>query len=358
MCPILALLLHGGLLAKDPPVTVVTVIAEKTGAVEREFILTGTVTPRREAELSSRTEGLVAEVSVDAGSPVKQGDVLATLDTRLAEIALELIRAEIAHAEIELAEAVRREEEVREVSRTGAFPKSEAETRKSAVLLRQAALARLRVREAAELERLERHRLVAPFGGVVAEKLAEAGEWVETGTPVLRLVEMEKPRFDLRVPQEFLARISSATSVRIALDAFPEKPLEGSIDVMVPVKNEASRTFLTRLELSDPERLAAPGMSGKATVVYRSDRGAPVTIPRDAIVRYPDGTVKVWIVTPGEGGATVASRVIRTAGILGEFIEVTDGLSGGETIVLKGNEGLREGQSVAVATDGAKQANP
>src|SRR5690606_19074008 len=178
------------------------VVAEKTGAVEREFSLTGTVTARREARLSSRTGGLVAEIAVDAGSLVKPGEVLATLDTRLAEIALDLIRAEIAQAEVELAEAVRREEEVREISRSGAFPKSEAETRKTEARLRETALARLRVREEEELERIERHRLVAPFGGVVAEKIAEAGEWVQTGTPVLRLVETDKPRFDLRVPQE------------------------------------------------------------------------------------------------------------------------------------------------------------
>lgn len=354
---ILAAAFGAELLAGEIPARVVTVVAEKVDSVEREFTLTGTVTPRRDARLSSRTDGLVAAVAVDAGSLVKPGEVLATLDTRLAEIALDLIRAELAQADVELAEAVRREEEVREISKTGAFPKSEAETRKSTVNLREAALARLRVREAAELERIERHRLVAPFGGVIAEKLAEAGEWVETGTPVLRLVETEKPRFDLRVPQEFLARVSSASGIRVVLDSFPHQALDAKIETMVPVKDEASRTFLTRIELSDTDRLAAPGMSGRAVIAYRSDHGGSVSIPRDAIVRYPDGTVKVWIVTATDEGAKVDSRVVRTTNTLGESAEVLEGLSGGETIVLKGNEGLREGQAVAaVAGEGGKLA--
>lgn len=355
---ILAATFGAELLAEEVPARVVTVVAEKVDSMEREFTLTGTVTPRRDARLSARTDGLVAAVAVDAGSLVKPGDVLATLDTRLAEIALDLIRAEIAQAEVELAEAVRREEEVREISKTGAFPKSEAETRKSTVNLREAALARLRVREAAELERIERHRLVAPFGGIIVEKLAEAGEWVETGTPVLRLVETDAPRFDLRVPQEFLARVSSASGIRVVLDSFPAQALDAQIDAVVPVKDEASRTFLTRLGLSDPGHLAAPGMSGRAVIGYRSDHGDSVRIPRDAIVRYPDGTVKVWIVTATGEGAKVDSRVVRTTTALGESAEVLEGLSGGETIVLKGNEGLREGQAVAVAGEGGKLAPP
>lgn len=333
--------------SEEAPARVVTAIAEKTEGLPGEFTLTGTVTARREAKLSSRTDGLVAEVKVDEGSLVKPGDVLAVLDSRLATIALDMIRAEIAQGEAELAEAKRREEEVREISKTGGFAKSEAETRKTAVRIREAALLRLRVREQEQLELIERHRLVAPFGGVISEKIAEAGEWVETGTPVVQLVETEGTRFDLRVPQEFLSRISATERVSVVLDAFPEKILEAKIGVMVPVKDTASRTFLTRLELTDPERLAAPGMSGTARLLHRSGRRDAVRVPRDAVVRLPDGTAKVWIVTEAPAGAVAASREIRAGASLGEHTEILEGLAGGERIVLKGNEGLRENQPVA-----------
>lgn len=335
--------------AQETAPSVVTVLASKSREVEQEFVLTGTVSPRRVAELSSRTEGLIAEVTVDAGSRVQPGDRLATLDTRLAELDLALIRAEIAEAEIELAEARRREEEVREVSLSGAFAKTEAEARRSAMRLREAALARLRVQEESVKERIERHHLIAPFGGVIAEKRSEVGEWVETGDPVLRLVELDQPRFDLRVPQEFLPRLSSTTRIHVVLDAYPDRPLEADIEVRVPVKDEASRTFLTRLALTDPDSLAAPGMSGKARVGYRSAGEAVVTLPRDTIMREPSGIVKVWVVAQEDGETRVSARVIRLAQQLGPRVEVIEGLSGGEQVVLKGNEGLREGQRVHVA---------
>lgn len=337
--------------AEEAPSPVIAVVAEKTDGVLREFRLTGTVSAKREARLSSRTDGLVAEVLVDEGSLVKPGEVIATLDTKLATIQLEMIRAEIAQAEVELAEATRREEEVREISQTGGFAKSEADTRKTAVRIREAALRRLQVRAEEQSELIERHRLIAPFGGVISEKIAEAGEWVETGTPVAQLVETENVRFDLQVPQEFLARISKVEKITVVLDSFPNKPLNATVQVMVPVKDTVSRTFLTRLTLEDPEKLAAPGMSGTAIAGYRTDQVASVRIPRDAVVRFPDGTAKVWIVV-GEGGAEkVASRLVRTGGTLGDFTEIVEGLSGGERVVLKGNEGLREDQAVEASLE-------
>lgn len=340
--------LSPSLFAEEAPLRVVTVAAEAVPSVEREFQLTGTVTARRQAKLSSRTGGLLASVAVDAGSLVKKGDLLATLDTRLAEISLEFIAAEIAQAEVELAEAKRRAEEVREISRSGGFPKSEAESRKTAVLVGEAALAKLRVREAEQVELIERHRLVAPFGGVISQKFAEAGEWVATGTPVVELVETEAPRFDLRVPQEFLARISATETIEVVLDSYPDRPFAATVEVMVPVKDEVSRTFLTRLDLDDPEGMAAPGMSGRATIRYRTKGAGSVTLPRDAVVRFPDGTVKVWIVENSDGRSTVRSQVIRTTESLGAFVEVIEGLAGGETVVVKGNEGLLDGQTVSV----------
>ncbi|MEX2578920.1 MAG: efflux RND transporter periplasmic adaptor subunit [Verrucomicrobiales bacterium] len=325
---------------------VVTAIAEKSEDVVRELSLTGSVTARREARLSSRTAGLVMEVKVDAGSEVEKGDVLVTLDTRLAELGLESIRAEIAREKIELAEARRRAEEARRLAETGGYAKSEAEALKAAAEVREATLRQLEVAEQEQIETIERHRLVAPFGGVIGRKLTEAGEWVPTGTPVLELVDTEKPRFDIQVPQEFVGRVSRAEKVKLRLDAYPDTAIDAAISVLVPVKDNVSRTFLTRLELDDPENLASPGMSGAAALSYRPDESDTVQVPRDAVVRFPDGTVKVWVVSRSGEQATVRSREIETGGSLANFTEILEGLEAGEEVVLQGNEGLREGQPV------------
>lgn len=332
--------------AKDVPPLVETVTAVRSDTLLTELRLTGTVTSKRRAGLSSRAEGLVEEVKVDAGSRVEKGELLLTLDTRLAEIELELIRAEIETARVQFEDAERERLEVMELTASGAFAKSEAASRNAAAQIRAAELKRLEVKESQVLEQIERHRLVAPFAGSIARKMTEAGEWVETGTKVFELVETDSLWFELQIAQEFLANISEVEGATLLLDAYPENPLVAEIDVVVPVKDPVSRTFLTRLTFDDPETLASPGMSGTATLQVRPSGAATVSIPRDAVTRYPNGTAKVWIVDEVDGISVARSIPVSTGSGLGEIVQVKEGLEGGEQVVIRGNEGLTEGETV------------
>ncbi|MEM9016680.1 MAG: biotin/lipoyl-binding protein, partial [Verrucomicrobiota bacterium] len=120
------------LFAEEEAATLVeTVTAVPSDSLVTEIELTGTVVSQRHAQLSSRAEGLIEEVMVDAGSHVEEGDLLLTLDTRLAEIELELIRAEVETARVQLADAEREREEVSGLITSGAFAKSEAASREA-----------------------------------------------------------------------------------------------------------------------------------------------------------------------------------------------------------------------------------
>ena len=156
--------------------------------------------------------------------------------------------------------------------------------------------------------------------------------------------------------QEFLAAIQNVEKATIVLDPFQTSPLKAKIDVVVPVKDPVSRTFLTRLTFEDPDSLASPGMSGKAILKVRAARPESVSIPRDAVTRYPDGSATVWTVRE-EGGRQVARSVaVVTSGSLGETIEVIEGLNGGEQVVVRGNEGLSEEDEVKATMRTAKES--
>lgn len=331
----------------NAPAPVITVEAVRTADLEPELTLTGTVVSQRRAGLSTRAEGLVEEVLVDAGSVVEKGELLMRLDTRLAEIDLALVRAEIETARVQLADAVRQRDEVRDLAASGAFAKTEAASREAMVQTRETELAALRVREELQLERIERHKLVAPFAGSIGRKGTEEGEWVDTGATVFELVETDSLWFDIQVAQEFLPAVQASATATIMLDAHPRKKLDAKVDVVVPVQDPVSRTFLTRLTFDDAEGLAAPGMSGTAALRLDSGDAVGVTIPRDAVTRYPDGTTKVWIVSEEEGTTVARPVTVRTAGTLGTTVEVIEGLIGGERVVVRGNEGLAEGQPVS-----------
>ncbi len=345
---VLSLSFTGILSAQGTASPIVVAEAKHVDGIASSFTLTGTVTSPRRANLSSRIEGLVLELSVDAGSLVKQGDVLMQLDTTLAELDLELIDAEIEQAKVQLADTKRLVAEAVRMSRSGAFAKSEAETRQATLQINEANLKQLAARKNQQLERLARHQLIAPFDGVIGTKLSEAGEWVATGTPVVELIEMDKLRFDIQVPQEYLARVNHTGNIVVQLDAYPNKQITAALQAVVPVKNNISRTFLIRLILNDPDQLAGPGMSGSATLESRLPSIDIVHVPRDAVVRFPDGSTKVWVLVKKQDQQHVVSRIVRTSGALGSMAEITEGLEGGEIVVLKGNEGLRENQLVDV----------
>lgn len=309
------------------------------------FSLTGSVTARRVARLSSRTSGLIRTLHVDAGEPIKSGQILMELDSKQAELSLELIRNQKRQAAISLADARRLVDEVSDLAKRGGFPRSEAESRITEANLREIAVRLLETREAEQADILDRHKLPAPFDGVIGAKFVEDGEWVETGTPVVELIENGDLRFELRAPQEMLAVSGGELDVSVTLDAHPNTRLPARVMVRAPVKDPGTRTFLIRLEIDDPGSLAAHGMSGTADFSMRGS-GKTIQVSRDSIVRFPDGSAKVWVVDDQDGGTVVRSRVVRPGSSLGGKIEILEGLEEGERVVLLGNEGLREGQAV------------
>jgi len=135
---------------------------------------------------------------------------------------------------------------------------------------------------------VERHVLTAPFGGVVSRRMGDLGEWVGPDTPILELVQTDRLWLDVRVPQGYFGRVSRDSEVRVRLDAIAGEPLRARVAEVVPVSDPDARTFPARIALPNPEGRMTPGMSGRATLRIGTGRSG-VVVPRDALIRYPDG---------------------------------------------------------------------
>ena len=135
------------------------------------------------------------------------------------------------------------------------------------------------------------------------------------------------------------------------------KPTGPRVHATPGASHPVSRTFLTRVEWTDQEVEAGPGMSGKAVFEFESDERV-VQIPRDAVVRFPDGTTKVWTLRD-EGGRTFAApRNVTLAGSLAGSARVSSGLEEGARVVVRGNENLQDGQEVTVLPAGSEPGKP
>src|SRR5690606_1264441 len=153
-----------------------------------ELRLTGTLTAQRHARLSTRADGLVADIQVDAGDRVAAGDVLLDLDSALANHALRRAEASVEEARARVAESERLIQEARRLVADQHIPQTEVASREANAALARAALAASEAAAAEQAEIVRRHSLPAPFDGVIARRLTEIGEWVVRGTAVLELV--------------------------------------------------------------------------------------------------------------------------------------------------------------------------
>lgn len=312
--------------------------------------LVGTVTAARRAELSPRVSGLVSGPVPDAGHRVRRGATLVTLDSTLAEIRLNQSLAELDQARALLADAERLSEEAKALDAN--IAETVRRSRAAEVQVRQAALARLEAEYWYQAELIDRHKVIAPFDGIVVRKFTETGEWVETGTPVLEFLGTDAPRIDVQVPQAYFQAIDPERPAKVAVDALPGQSFTARIGAKVPVGDADARTFLVRLDLPDADPRIVPGMSAEVSFSLPAGETG-VTVPRDAIVRYPDGTTTVWVVDDGADGVTARERQVRLGRAAENQVWVVDGLAAGTRVVVKGNEILEDGARIAILEDDA-----
>ncbi len=310
--------------------------------------VSGTVTSPQSAILSPSIGGLVEKTLVDAGDRVEAGAIVVTLDSELARLTLERAVAEETQARIALDDAIRRLAEAERVGPQRGIAETEIKSLRAEVTRDEAALEAAAAAARQQKAVLRRHEVRAPFNGVVSQRLAQVGEWVNPGNGLVELVATEGLRFDFRVPQTYYARLDERTRIDLTLDAVPDEVVPGRVQSIVPVKDPGARTFLVRVVADAEHGLpVTPGMSARAAIRIDTGREA-VVVPRDAVLLYPDGRKTVWVVEDEDGKAIVHEKRIQAGLEFDGLVEVQGGLEGGLDIVTRGNEALRDGETVIV----------
>jgi len=337
------------------------VLVERVGLapVADELILTGTATARRTSSISPFSDGLVTEMLVDVGDVVSAGEVLAKLDGVIAGHELATALASLDEARAQLRDAVRRRDEAARVHADNLIAASTYESAVAEADIRKAAVARLQAEYERQQEIVRRYQVRAPFAGIIARKFVEVGQWVQRSQALFELVDAEVLRIDVPVPQSYFSSIDEGTPATVRFDALGERPIEGRVSTRVPISDNAARTFLARVELDNSRGLFAPGMS--VSVTFRpgaSQKDDALHVPRDALVRAPDGSYRLWL-AEGEGDQTTArSATVEVSRFNGKFAVISTAAGGGQIkagdrVIVRGNEGLSPGQSIRIIESGS-----
>ncbi|WP_160153874.1 efflux RND transporter periplasmic adaptor subunit [Microbulbifer sp. ALW1] len=335
--------------AEARPIAVEAVIARKQPLVE-EVPVTGTINPLRQALLSAEVAGLIQDIHSDIGDRVKKGDLLLTLDPELSGISRDAALAEVARVRETLADSRRRLAELERLVGDNHVAETEVESLGSEVRERSAQLQAAQVETERLSALLRRHQVNAPFSGTISLRQIEVGEWVEPGTALFELVDTDSLRADFQVPQRYFSRIQPQTGIRVTLDS--GDTFTARVEHKIPISRSGSRTFLLRTIVArgaggeDPALI--PGMSASAVLQLKNHKQG-IAVPRDAVLRYPDGRITVWVTAPGsdwEQPVAVKEQQVTTGLSFNGMIEIQSGLEAGQRVVVRGNEGLQAGQKV------------
>jgi HlyD family secretion protein len=332
-----------------------------SGSPETLLNASGYVTPRRRATISAKITGRVAQVLVEEGMRVREGQVLALLDDSEERVKLYSSQADRASTQSEISElqinlinaerVLRRTKILQQAGVTTQDDLDQTQTSVDAekariVLKRQqieAANARIKIAQ----QDMENCVVRAPFAGLVVSKDAQVGEMVSpnsagggfTRTGIATVVDMKSLEIEVDVNESYIARVKPRQPVVAVLDAYPDWQIPAKVRTVIPTADRQKATVKVRIAFDHLDPRIVPDMGVKVALVQygskKSTNAPAVLVPREAI-RRDQGADVVFV--RRDGG--VERRAVRMGGIHGEDQEVIAGLEAGEQVVIHGFEGI------------------
>jgi len=385
----------------------VATVVRQSPSTDDSVILTagGYIVPHQRVDVSSKITGRVEQLLVDKGDVVKQGQILARLDNReiLAQLAQSRATRQAAEARLNEAVAGSRPEEIqralagleqaeanlrtaktnldraKQLNRTGVFSKQafddcqnaydvavaqEKVARENYELARlgtrkeQIDLARAQLAEAEEAVRwweaqLENSIIRAPVSGTILERLIEQGEMVTTGlvsergakSALVSIADLNDLEVELDINESDIPRVFMQQECTVSPDSYPDRRYKGRVREIAPEANRQKATIQVKIAVLGPDAYLRPETNAKVNFLEDPrDRnrasGGRILLPKSAVVPGP----AVFVIEEGRA----ARKGIQTGRELWGQVEVTAGLTGGEQLVVRGLQGLKDGERIAV----------
>ena len=274
--------------------------ATTNGKETGSLAASGYVVARRKATVAAEITGKVVEVFIDEGMTVTDGQIVARLDSVLAEKDYELARSRVETADAAIAaitadlqDATRIMSRVQTLSQKNFateadLTKAQARVGVLSAQLRQAQsqfeTAKIDARRSASV--LDKHQIRAPFAGVVIDRSAQPGEMISpmsvggyTRTGICTIVDMDSIEIEVDVNEAFIGRVVPGGAVNAVLDAYPDWTIPASVIAIVPTANREKATVKVRIRFDKKDQRILPDMAVKVNFLReaRANGGTEAT---------------------------------------------------------------------------------
>jgi RND family efflux transporter MFP subunit len=310
----------------------------------RAITLYGQTQSVRQAQLAFQEGGRIQSRVAEIGQRVNAGEVVAALDARAWTNGSATAAASVGQLEARREQVVRDLQRAETLAQTNAAPREQVEQLRAALAELDAGIdaAKAQLREARR--RTGETRLAAPFAGVVTDVLAEPGELVSGGQPVVVIAADDAIEVELEVPEAFVARLSDDQPVSLDFPMAGLTDIAGTIASRSTASVRRGRLFAIRVTIASPPAELLPGMSAIATLELPEKRA--LAVPIEAVVDPFGNGTSVYRVQEGR-----AERVAVNVRALRDALAIIDdaNLAEGDEIVVGGHATLVPGENVEVA---------
>ncbi len=337
--------------AEKPPVAVETVSATRAPLTESVRVV-GTLAPKFSADLKSEVTAVVAEVFVTEWVPVVKGTVLARLDAREDQAAVEARRASVLEAEVGETRARREYERAVKLQGAGLLTAQALDDARSALEAAEALTRAARALLASAEARLEKCVIRAPMDGVIAYRGVSAGDRVESmgGGPMFRIVDTSRLDLTVTVPSDEIRAVAVGQPLSFTTDALPGRVFEGRVSFINPSADPASRAVQVVAEVRNRDGLLKAELFCQGRIVTASREGV-LQVPKAALLGWDIEAGKAYVFRVEDGAAR---RVpVRTGAGNGDRVEVIEGVAEGDAVATRGAFQLRDGDRVHAVAAGA-----
>lgn len=325
-----------------PTVTVVQAAPAKGGA---GLALPGDIKPWVDAPIYSRANGYLKRRYVDIGDEVKEGQLLAEIDTPEASQDLERARAQLKQTEASLGLSRSTAARWEQLLKSASVSEQEASEKLADHKLKAAMAdaARAEVRRLQEVRSFS--RITAPFSGTITARGIDSGDLVVSGgaKELFHLAQTKRLRVFVQAPQALARGISVGQTAEVSLPEFPGKMFEAKVIRTAGAFTDASRTMQVELEVDNSQGKIMAG--GYAQVRFpQAKLEAALTLPSNTVLFRADGP-QVGVVLPD---GTVELHKVALGRDFGPSIEIASGVTPQDRVIVNPSDSLATGSKVAV----------
>lgn len=301
------------------------------------------------ADISAKNDGRINTLQVSEGDIVKAGTVVATLDTN--DLVAQVVQAQgnlaVAQSSLEQAEL-----DYNRYSALASQGAVSAQLLDSARTKRDAAAGQVRAAEGnvgLVQEKLNNANVIVPQDGVVTKRYVQAGTFTRAGAPIITVADLSALVAKATVGESQVADLTVGSTVKVRVDALNGQEFSGTITRISPVATLPARTFTAEVSIANEQGLLKAGMFAKVGVAIKVHPNA-LAIPASALVMREDQKT-VFVVGADH---KVQQRVLKLGYVGDGLAEVLEGVAQGETIVVEGQNKIKDGAEVIGQKDGGQ----